>query len=316
MSFSSECKEELCRIPLEKSCCLLSEISAFYMTVGSLHLLGSKQVNVKFTLESVTIAKRVFTLLQRELRLTPQIHYITQARFGGIRKCVLTLDSHQSPALLTRLLMMKLDDSGESVLRNTSPRIPLQRSCCMRSFLRGVMLGSGIVTRPGRGYRLTLLSKDESLQFLIAKCIQRFMLPIKQSSHKGITLFYLTKGEHVITFLTLIGAHKTVMAIENLRIQREVLGDINRAMNCDSSNIQKVIDASEYQIQQISRMISDKNFTILSPSLQEIAEARIRAPDASLEELGQMLSPPIGKSGVNHRMRRLMESANRLFSLS
>ena len=315
MSFSSDCKEELCRLPLEKSCCLSSELSAFYMTVGSLHLLGKGQVNVKFTLDNTTIAKRVYTLLQKGLLLTPQIYFISQARFGGIRKCVLSLDPRQSPSLLSRFLMMKTDQSGQSALYNTNPRIPLQRSCCMRSFLRGTMLGSGMITRPEHGYRLTLLVKDDFLQFLIIKCFHRFMLPIKQSSHKQITLFYLTKGEHVITFLTLIGAYQTVISLENLRVQREVFGDINRAMNCDSSNIKKLIKASENQLNYISRLLLSENFTNLSPSLQEIAKARIRAPDASFEELGQMLSPPISKSGVNHRMRRLMENANRLLSL-
>ena len=169
-----------------------------------------------------------------------------------------------------------------------------------------------MITRPSRGYRLTLPFKDEFLQFLISKCFLRFMLPVKKSSHKDITLLYLTKGENVITFLTLIGAHQTVMSLENLRVQREVFGDINRAMNCDSSNIKKIIRASEHQLKQISLLVSNENFKILPPSLQEIARARIRAPDASLEELGQMLSPPISKSGVNHRMRRLMENANRL----
>ncbi len=309
MSFSMDCKEELCRLPLEKSCCRLAELSALYMTLGSLSLLGRGQVNVQFTVEGAAIARRVFTLLQKECHLTAQIHYVTYARFGGVRKCVLTLGPQQSPLLLTRFFMMETDDQGQPVLRSTTPKFPLQRSCCMRAFLRGAMLGSGTVTRPQKGYRLELIAKDQALEQAITKCLQRFFLPVRSSLRKGQRVFYQTMAEHVSTFLTLIGAHHAVTTLEELRVQREVLGDINRAMNCDAANLHKLMNASDSQLGEIVRLISDERFQSLPLSLQEIAKMRIQAPDASLVELGQMLTPPLGKSGVNHRMRRLMEIA-------
>jgi DNA-binding protein WhiA len=309
MSFSSDCKEELCRLPLEKSCCRLSELSALYMTLGSLSLLGRGQVKVQFAVESPAIARRIFVLLQRELHLTAQIHYVTHARFGGVRSCILTLSPQQSPVLLTRLSMMDLDHHGQAALRSTTPRVILQKSCCCRSFLRGAMLGCGTLTKPKRGYRLELVAAEEGFRLVLAKA---FHLSLRQSQRKGQTIFYQTTGEQVITFLTLIGAHQAVMTLEDLRVQREVLGDINRAMNCDAANLQKLMNASDRQIEQILRLISHEGFGRLSPALQEIAKARVHAPDASLAELGQMLDPPLGKSGVNHRMRRLMEIAESL----
>lgn len=311
MSFSSECKEELCRIPLDKSCCRISELAALYMTLGSLNLLGRGLVNVQFTVESAAIARRIFTILQKELKLTAQIHYVTHARFGGIRKCVLTLGPQQSPVLLTRLNMMDVHQ-GQPVLKTTTPKVPLQRTCCMRAFLRGAMLGCGSISRPGRGYRLELVPKDEHFRLALAKCLQRFDLPIRQSHRKDILVFYWTQAEQVITFLTLIGAHQTVMKLEELRVQREVMEGVNRAMNCDSANLQKQMNASDRQMEEILRLISDESFSSLPLSLQEIAKARIHAPDASLAQLGQMLSPPLGKSGVNHRMRRLMDYAHKV----
>ncbi len=312
MSFSSDCKEELCRLSLEKSCCRLSELSALYMTLGSLSLLGRGQVNVQFSVESPAIARRVFLLLQRELHLTAQLHYVTHPRFGGVRSCKLTLGPRQSPTLLTRFSMMDLDRHGQAVLRSTTPKVSMQRLCCNRAFLRGVMLGCGTVTKPKRGYRLELAAAEEGLRPVLAKALQRFGLSLKQSQRKGHTVLYQTQGEQVITFLTVIGAHRAVMALEDLRIQREVLGDVNRAMNCDAANLQKLMNASDQQIEQIVRLISHQRFGSLSPALQEIAKMRVQAPDASLAELGQMLDPPLGKSGVNHRMRRLMDIAREL----
>lgn len=312
MSFSSDCKEELCRLPLEKSCCRLSELSALYMTLGSLNLLGRGQISVQFSVESPAIARRIFILLQRELHLTAQIHYVTHSRFGGVRSCILTLGPQQSPVLLTRFSMMDLDHHGQAALRSTTPKANLQRMCCNRAFLRGAMLGCGTLTKPKRGYRLELTASEEGLRAALFKAVQRFGLSLKQSRRKGQTVLYQTKGEEVITFLTVVGAHRAVMALEDLRVQREVLGDINRAMNCDTANLQKLMNASDRQIEQIVRLISHQRFGSLSPALQEIAKMRVQAPDASLAELGQMLDPPLGKSGVNHRMRRLMDVAENL----
>ena len=107
MSFSSDCKEELCRVRCDKSCCRLAELSALYMTLGALSLLGRGQLCVQFTVESPAIARRVFVLLQKEAQIASQLHYVTHARFGGHRKCVLTVGPHHAPALLLRLGMME-----------------------------------------------------------------------------------------------------------------------------------------------------------------------------------------------------------------
>lgn len=310
MSFSSDCKEELCRLPLEKACCRLSEVAALYMCLGRLSLLGQGRVNVQFTVESAAIARRIFSLLQKELGLTAQIHYVTHARFGGVRKCVLTLGPNQSPQLLARLSMMEMDAQGQPVLLSTSPRLSLHRGCCMRAFLRGAMLGCGSVSRPDKAYRVELSLQDDALRQALAKCLQRFSLPVRQSQRKdGGTLLYLTQAEQVSTFLTLVGAHQAVITLEELRVQREVLEGVNRALNCDNANLQKQMDASSHQLEQIRQLWQSDRFAALPLSLQEIAEARMQAPDATLQQLGQMLNPPLGKSGVNHRMRRLMDYA-------
>ncbi|MEG2207634.1 MAG: DNA-binding protein WhiA [Clostridia bacterium] len=310
MSFSSDCKKELCLLAPEKPCCLLSELSALYASMGSLSLLGRGMVNVQFTGGSLAVSRRVYTLLTRALNLAPQIHYVTHARFGGMRSCVLTLGPVQSPTFLQALHIMEREEDGSYALRSTTPRIALTRSCCMRAFLRGVLLGGGTITSPEHGYHLELSYRSGDMRAMLAKCLQRLELPVRESTRRGTTYFYLKQSDQVVTLLTAVGAHQAVMQIEDLRVRRQVIGTVNRAMNCDNANLQKQMNASDDQLEAIRALIKENRLGALPPSLQEIALARISAPSASLSELGAALEPPIGKSGVNHRMRRLLEYAH------
>ena len=308
MSFSSDVKKELALVKPEKNCCALSELCGLYATMGSLSLLGRGKVNVQFSNESLAVCRHTYTLLAQTLHITPQIHYVTSARFGGKRKCVLTLGPIHTPVLLKALGMM--DDKGS--LRSTEPRMSLTRACCMRAFLRGVMLGGGTMSNPEQSYHLELPCRDGDIQAMMAKCVQRVGLPIHFSTRRDHIYLYFKQSDQIVDFLTAIGAHQSVMQIENLRIQRQVMENVNRAMNCDSANLQKQMDASRSQIEKINRMRDKGILATLPPSLQMMAQARLAAPDASLQELGEMLDPPIGKSGVNHRMRRLLSYAEEI----
>jgi len=305
MSFSSDVKKELALVKPEKNCCALSELCGLYATMGSLSLLGRGKVNIQLSNESLAVCRHAYTLLAHTLHINPQIHYVTTAHFGGKRKCVLTLGPIHSPVLLKALGMM--DESGS--LRSTSPRLSLTRVCCMRAFLRGIMLGGGTMSNPEQSYHLELPCRDGDIQALMAKSVQRIGLPIRLSTRREHTYLYFKQSDQIVDFLTAIGAHNSVMQIENLRIQRQVMENVNRAMNCDNANLQKQMDASRSQIETIARLRDSGKLATLPPSLQAIAHARLSAPDASLQELGEMLDPPIGKSGVNHRMRRLLSYA-------
>jgi len=302
MSFSSDVKNELAVVKPEKSCCGLSELCGLYATMGSLSLLGRGKVNVQLISESLAVCRRAYTLLVQTLHVSPQIHYVTNARFGGTRKCVLTLGPVHTPALLKALGMM--DETGS--LKSTTPRMGLTRQCCMRAFLRGVMLGGGTMSNPEQSYHLELPCRNSDIQAMMAKSMQRMGLPIKLGVRREHTYLYLKQSDQIVAFLTVIGAHTSVMQIEDLRVKKQVMETVNRAMNCDNANLQKQMDASTAQVEAIRRLRDNDKLSTLPPGLQEIALARLNAPDASLTELGQMLDPPIGKSGVNHRMRRLM----------
>lgn len=308
MSFSSDVKNELAQIKDIKSCCRLSELGGLYGSMGSLSLLGRGRVNAQMSSESMAVCRRAYTLLHSALGLCAQIHYVSSTRFGGTRRAVLTLGPVQSPVLLRALRMM--DEDG--ALRATSPRLSLTRGCCARAFLRGVMLGGGTMSSPEQGYHLELACRSQDMQAMIAKCMQRLELPVHLGERREHTYLYLKQSDHVVTFLTAIGAHSSVMQIEDLRVKRQVMAAVNRAMNCDSANLQKQMDASAAQAEGIRRLRDAGMLAKLPPSLQEMAIARLKAPEASLEQLGQLLTPPIGKSGANHRMRRLMNCVRQL----
>lgn len=308
MSFSSDCKKELCLCQPEKPCCRLSELAALFMTVGSLTLLGRGKLSVQFTVESMAVARRVYTLLSQAMSLSPQIHYVSTARFGGTRKCVLTIGPLQSPAFLIALGMMT-DENGVETLRATSPKVSLSRACCVRAFLRGAMLGGGAISSPEQGYHLELNYRDDALRENLAKSLQRLGLPIKQSARKGKDYLYLKQSDQIVDFLTAVGAHQSVMDIEDLRVKRQVLGTVNRAMNCDIANLQKQMNASDEQTRAIMALAKRDGLKGLPPSLQAVAVARLNAPDLTLAELGASMTPPLSKSGVNHRLRRLMAYA-------
>lgn len=309
MSFSSDCKEELCRVRCDKACCGMAELAALYMTLGAISLLGRGEVSVQFTVESPAVARRVFMLLRMQTQIVAQLHFVTYARFGGRRKCVLTVGPRQAPGLLARLGLMEPGADGKPTLRSSAPRVALGRDCCRRAFLRGALLGCGTLTNPEHSYHLEFAARDEALRLFIARCLQAIDVPVKQTRRHGAVSLYVKQSDHIAAVLTAAGAHQAVTTLESMRVTRQVLGTVNRALNCDSANLQKQMDASQRQLTAIQTLMATDRFASLPPALQAMARARAAAPDQSLEELGQALSPPIGKSGVNHRMRRLMELA-------
>ena len=309
MSFSSDCKEELCRVVCDKPCCRLAELGALFMTLGTLSLLGREQMCVQFMVESPAIARRIFVLLQKELQIMAQLHYVTHARFGGQRKCVLTVGPQQAPLLLTKLGMMGRGEDGSAQFRGTAPKVRLSRDCCRRAFLRGAFLGTGNLSNPEHNYHLEFIAQDELLRLNIAKCLQSLDIPVKQTQRRGVTCLYCKQSDQIVTMLTATGAFHAVTKLESLRVQRQVLGSVNRAMNCDSANLKKQMIANQEQLRLIGSLTQSPRYATLSPALQDIARARVAYPSLNLEELGEALTPPIGKSGVNHRMRRLLQIA-------
>lgn len=303
MSFSSLVKEELLRIHPEKQCCMLSELSALTQSCASLRLAGGGRVKVVYETESAPLAKRIFLLLKKRLEISPTLEFTRYKRLGGRRVSVLTVSEAESRRLLIALHMLQESEAG-AVYRGV-PRAAMTRRCCRASFVRGAFLGAGAVTSPEKGYHLEFTSSEARADTLI-KILEKSDIQSAATQRRGAKIVYIKRGDDVVSALALMGAHSALLEMENIRIRREGRNQANRARNCDEANLKKQLSAGAAQAQAIVEYSLKNSLGSLPKDLQEIGRIRMLHPESSLEELGQMLQQPLGKSGVNHRMRKLM----------
>jgi len=312
MSFSSTAKDELIRLPLGKSCCILSELSALTQTSGSLALRGLGRVQVTYRVENTALARRIFMLLRTQLNITAKLHFVQHSRLGGRRSCVLTLGDQDSQTLLIALHMMERDEEGHISFKRTAPRHPMTRQCCRRAFLRGAFLGCGSMTNPEKSYHFEWVAEDQSLRQTLAKLLDKSGLPVHEHVRKGQNVMYLKGAQQIADMLALMGANQAALEMENIRITKQMRAGANRASNCDEHNSERMLNAADEQIEAIKLISIQRGLFTLPPGLQEIARLRLEHTSLSLNDLGQLMDPPVGKSGVNHRMRRLMDIAKEI----
>lgn len=312
MSFSSDAREELARQPLEKNCCMLAELSALTQTTAHLSFQGGGRVNVVYQVESAALARRIFTMLKRSLSLSPQLHFVQHARLGGRTSSVLTLENEDAAALLCALNMMERDAEGITALKHTTPRPNITKQCCRRAFLRGAFLGAGSMTSPEKSYHLEIVAEDERFCQLVERMLERSGLPGRHSLRKGKQVVYLKGAQQIADMLALMGASGAVMELENIRIMHQMRGDINRASNCDDHNDERAAAASDQQVEAIKLIAIHRGLDSLPRALRDMAKLRLENPELSMQALGQLLDPPLGKSGVSHRLTRLQEIARQI----
>lgn len=305
MSYSSDTKEELCRLEPESVCCLLAELSGIVSSAGSVIYRGGGQKRLSIETENAAVARRAFRLLRDVFDVQPELITLQRARLGGRSAHRIEISGDEASFVL--------EGCGISVAqRRGVPREVTARKCCRMSFLRGVFLACGSVTDPEREYHLEFVLGDEAFAVALQKLIARFGLTASLGQRRQMKLLYL-KGQSAISdMLSIFGANTARFAMEDAYIRKELRNNANRAVNCDSANVQRAVTAAARQTQAIERLIAAKGEDSLPPQLQETARLRLQHPEMSLEELGMMCDPPVGKSGVNHRMRRLEQMAAEL----
>ncbi len=312
MSFSSEVKEELTARRTEKSCCMLSELNALTQSCASMTLQGRGMISIVYTTENVSVAKRIFILLKKRLEINAVPHFSKLARFGGRRICDIRLSAADSRKLMYALHMFHESAQGE-VYRGI-PRRAMTRKCCQQAFLRGAFLGNGSISQPERGYHLEFVCENESRAKAISQLLTRCEIENHMLERRGTYIVYLKRGSQISSFLGLIGAVRAMMHYENILAQRSLHENVMRATNCDHNNMLRQLSAAQQQIAAIRKIMKSPSAALLSPSLLEIARLRLQNPDASLEQLGEMLPEPLSKSGVNNRLRRITAIAKNLYS--
>ncbi len=188
----------------------------------------------------------------------------------------------------------------------------LQRDCCRRAFLRGAYLASGSMSNPEKGYHLEISCPGRAGAEQLRDVMASFGVSARIMQRKKHHVVYVKEGDHIVDLLGVMGAHVSLMEMENIRIVREMRETVNRQVNCETANISKTTSAAYGQVNDILYIQQKMGLGALPELLRETAQARLDRPDASLQELGQLMDPPVGKSGVNHRLRRLKEIADSL----
>ena len=286
MSFSSEVKEELARHISPARHCQIAELTAILNLCGQIGMDEKGYFTIGFQTENEAVVRKGFTLLKKTYNINTDFPLTEEDMRDLLQKTG------------------SLEEPVNSLL--------IKNSCCQRAFLRGAFLSIGSMSDPAKGYHLEFDCNDEAKAKQLQKVIAGFGIESKIILRKKYYVVYLKEGSGIVDLLNVCEAPVSLMNLENLRILKEMRNSVNRRVNCETANIAKTVNAATRQVEDIEYLKAHYGFQNLPQSLREMAEVRLENPDAPLKELGEYFNPPIGKSGVNHRLRKLSEIAEKV----
>lgn len=297
MSFSSEMKESLSKIAnLNNKELVKYELIGYLMsnntTVNRKDIYYSTVNEYNINRFSKLISN--FDILDFKIELKGKTYKITLPKINEIEE----INYQEKSIFLTSKFIEQLENVE---------KLNTQEELAIKAFIRGIFLGSGSVNNPENKYHLEMILNTCGNAKIVKKLLEKMQINMKEMERKSGYSLYLKDGEEISKFLAFIGANSAVLKFEEIRVLRDMKNNINRRVNCETANLSKTINAAVKQIEAIKKIQREGKFENLSDSLKEIAILRLENPDASLIELGQMLENPIGKSGVNHRLKQLEE---------
>ena len=313
LSFSSTTKNELSRIDIEENCCILAELAALIRMNGSIQINGVGRVNLKFSTENAAIARRIFTLIKSLYNIQTEVMVRKNKQLKKNNNYLVFIDySNNAEKILLDTGVLKQDKYSYYSISYSIPEHLVKERCCKRAYIRGAFLGGGSISNPEKTYHLEFVTNSKEHSEDLCNLINTFGLNSKIVIRKDNYVVYLKEGEQIVDLLNIIEAHTSLLKLEDIRILKEVRNNVNRIVNCETANLAKTINASIRQINNIKYIDSVIGINNLPENLIDIARLRVENRDASLKELGEMLNPSVGKSGVNHRLRKLDEIAEDL----
>ena len=285
MSFSHEVKAELSKHISSQRHCQIAELAAMMSFAGQYGKIGAGDYMIGFQTENEDVVRKGFTLLKKAYNIEEDVPVSEQQM---------------------KDLYAKLGDS-----ESLADAALIKKSCCKRAFLRGAFLCVGSMSAPEKGYHLEFVCSSEEKAVQLQEVIHGFGIEAKVILRKKYYVVYIKESEAIVDLLNVMEAHVALMNLENLRILKEMRNSINRRVNCEAANISKTVNAASRQIEDILFLKDHYGFEKLPDNLREMAQVRLEYPEATLKELGEYLNPPVGKSGVNHRLRSLSEIAEK-----
>lgn len=312
MSFSSQIKEELSRQTASARHCQIAEIAAILSLCGRIQISGDDHYSIKIHTENVTVARKCFTLLKKTFNIVTDISIRRNAHLGKNRIYSVAVKQHDDALRILKATKLLTDDGEIGENLNVVGNVVVQNPCCRRAFLRGAFLASGSISDPEKSYHFEIVCATELKAQQIQSIMATFDVEAKIVIRKKYYVVYIKEGNQIVDMLNVMEAHLSLMELENIRIVKEMRSNVNRQVNCETANINKTVSAAMKQIADIEFIRDTAGFESLPPGLAEIARVRLEKPEATLKELGEELEPPVGKSGVNHRLRKLCEMAEQL----
>jgi DNA-binding protein WhiA len=306
MSYTAEVKDELARLTPSRRCCRLTELSALLHLEGVLHISGTHRLSIHTESENAAVARKIFLLLKDLFRVSPQLSVEKIPRLRGHNCYRLYLgEEERSTQILNELGL--LDNSLRPVLG--TPERLTRRHCCGISYLRGAFLGGGYISRPDQPAHLEICVQHQEMAEDLGNLMASYEMPMNVSRRNKMYVIYSKSRREQAAFLALVGAHQQMLHLESEAVLREIREKINRRVNSETANLERTVDAAQRQLRDIRLVESVKGLELLPESLKEIAQARMRYPEASLKELGTYLEPPISKSAAYHRLLRIHRMA-------
>lgn len=319
MSFSSDVKGELARLEIKKKEDMLAEISGFLRVSGSIRLNGSGKMSIVASTENPAIARHFKKLIKDYFGSSADLEIGESEAPGsgkhyssGYRYSLKIGHEGKSDRILreTGILMIK---EGDDYLSDGIYQPIISKKSAKKAYLRGLFLGCGTISDPKKSYHLEFVIKRDGLAQDLKKLIDSFVeMRANISKRKNQNIVYIKKADYISDMLGIMGADSAVMNFENIRLERKIKGEAMRLSNCDNANVDRLITAAERQLKDIELIDKYMGVDNLPLRLNEIANARLKNPSASLTEIGNSLTEPVGKSAVTKRFAKLKEIAEKL----
>lgn len=311
MSFSGKVKDELSRQWSQARHCQIAELAALISICGAIVIDSRNQYGIKIHTENITVARKVFTLVQKTFNIEADISVRRNIIKESVSYSVIIRKHSDALRILqaTKLTDEYMDGFEEIHIVNP---IIVRQTCCKRAFLRGVFLAAGSMSDPEKSYHFEIVCAAEAMAVQLRKMICGFSMDGKIVQRKKSWVVYLKEGSQIVDMLNIMEAPLSLMELENVRILKEMRNTVNRKVNCETANINKTVSAAVRQLEDIKYLQSTIGLEKLPEGLEETAHIRLSHPDATLKELGELMSPTVGKSGVNHRLRKISEMAEKV----
>lgn len=305
MSFSLDIKNELAEGMPNARHCRIAELSALVSMCAGADDTENRELCI--VSENEVVRDRIITLIKKLFSCEGNEWIQTEKNRLGKQEYLIYVPEAEAGKLVQTLKLKRTEDGFFSV----NPMVYSQ-FCCKRAFIRGAFLASGSVSDPSKDYHFEIVTDGMKQAETLIEILEDFEIDAKIIDRKRYHVVYVKDSEHIVDILNIIEAHVALMNLENVRILKDMRNSVNRRVNCEAANIGKTIAAAGKQIEDIEFISRTIGFEKLSQELAMTADLRLQYPEASLKELGEMHDKPLGRSGVNHRLQRLSEMAEKL----